>query len=43
MQVHPDVKELTLRAKEPPQTIEQLENWVMGPPVVATTCLTIDQ
>lgn len=40
--VHPDVKELTLGARDPPQTIEQLENWVMGPPVVATTCLTID-
>ncbi|EKM53179.1 uncharacterized protein PHACADRAFT_147492 [Phanerochaete carnosa HHB-10118-sp] len=41
--VHPDVKELALGAREPPRTIEQLENWVISPPVVATTCLTIDQ
>ncbi|GJE93896.1 DNA replication ATP-dependent helicase/nuclease DNA2 [Phanerochaete sordida] len=40
--VHPDVKELTVGARDPPRTIEQQENWVMSPPVVATTCLTID-
>ncbi|KAG6333843.1 hypothetical protein ID866_5248 [Astraeus odoratus] len=40
--VHPDVRRYTLSARKPPKTIEQLENQIMSPPVVATTCLTID-
>ncbi len=41
--VHPDVWKFTLAARKPAETIEQLENQVMKPPVVATTCLSIDQ
>ncbi|KAL4079032.1 Dna2-domain-containing protein [Scleroderma citrinum] len=41
--VHPDVRKLTLSARKTATTIEQLENQIMSPPVVATTCLTIDQ
>ncbi|KAI0339345.1 Dna2-domain-containing protein [Trametopsis cervina] len=40
--VHPDVHKLTLSALTAATTIEQLENQVMSPPVVATTCLSID-
>ncbi|KAL1751935.1 DNA replication factor Dna2-domain-containing protein [Schizophyllum commune] len=40
--VHPDVREFTLSAKRAPTTIEQLEFQLMNPPVVATTCLSID-
>ena len=42
-QVHPDVQKYTLSSLRPAKTIEELERQVMGPPVVATTCLTIDQ
>ncbi|KIM55426.1 hypothetical protein SCLCIDRAFT_17374 [Scleroderma citrinum Foug A] len=41
--VHPDVRKFTLSARKAATTIEQLENQLMSPPVVATTCLTIDQ
>ncbi|KAF9261112.1 Dna2-domain-containing protein [Marasmius fiardii PR-910] len=41
--VHPDVKHLTLGARVPATTVEQLEHQLMTPPVIATTCLTIDQ
>ncbi|KAI6145369.1 Dna2-domain-containing protein [Pisolithus tinctorius] len=41
--VHPDTREFTLSARKTATTIEQLENQIMSPPVVATTCLTIDQ
>ncbi|KAL1745905.1 DNA replication factor Dna2-domain-containing protein [Schizophyllum fasciatum] len=40
--VHPDVREYTLSARRAPTTIEQLEFQLMNPPVVATTCLSID-
>ena len=43
MQVHPQVRKYTLAARTPAQTIEQLEGQLMTPPVVATTCLSIDQ
>jgi hypothetical protein len=42
-QVHPDVKRLTLEGQKKARTIEELERQLMGPPVVATTCLSIDQ
>lgn len=42
-QVHPEIHQYTLAARKTAYTIEQLENQVMTPPVVATTCLTIDQ
>ncbi|KIK93881.1 hypothetical protein PAXRUDRAFT_33817 [Paxillus rubicundulus Ve08.2h10] len=41
--VHPDVRKFTQAERKTPTTIEQLENQLMSPPVVATTCLTIDQ
>ncbi|KAJ8085344.1 DNA replication endonuclease-helicase Dna2 [Marasmius tenuissimus] len=41
--VHPDVRHLTLSARIPATTVEQLEHQLMTPPVVATTCLSIDQ
>ncbi|KAF9804281.1 hypothetical protein IEO21_09435 [Rhodonia placenta] len=41
--IHPDVHRFTLTRKRPATTIEQLEHQVMTPPVVATTCLSIDQ
>ncbi|TRM57387.1 AAA domain-containing protein [Schizophyllum amplum] len=40
--VHPDVREYTLSARRAPTTIEQLDFQLMNPPVVATTCLSID-
>ncbi|KIY45477.1 Dna2-domain-containing protein [Fistulina hepatica ATCC 64428] len=40
--VHPDVRQFTLTAQRVPTTIEQLEYQIMSPPVVATTCLSID-
>ncbi|KAI0674044.1 Dna2-domain-containing protein [Trametes maxima] len=41
--IHPAVQKHTLSARPPAKTVEQLEQQVMSPPVVATTCLTIDQ
>lgn len=40
--VHPDVREYMLSARRAPTTIEQLDFQLMNPPVVATTCLSID-
>ncbi|KAG7095095.1 hypothetical protein E1B28_005882 [Marasmius oreades] len=40
--VHPDVRHLTLNGRVPATTVEQLEHQLMTPPVVATTCLSID-
>lgn len=42
-QVHPDARQFTLAARGTPTTVEQLEQQLMTPPVVATTCLSIDQ
>ncbi|KAH9896571.1 Dna2-domain-containing protein [Cubamyces lactineus] len=41
--IHPAIQKYTLAARPLAKTIEQLEQQVMSPPVVATTCLTIDQ
>ncbi|KAF8960597.1 AAA domain-containing protein [Flammula alnicola] len=41
--VHPDVRKYTLDARRTAMTVEQLEVQVMAPPVVATTCLSIEQ
>jgi hypothetical protein len=41
--VHPGVRCMTLSAKKEAETLEQLEAQLMTPPVVATTCLSIDQ
>ncbi|KAH7103214.1 Dna2-domain-containing protein [Auriculariales sp. MPI-PUGE-AT-0066] len=41
--VHPDVRKYTVGAREPARTIGQYEDLILRPPVVATTCLTIDQ
>lgn len=43
LQIHPTVQHRTMAARPLAKTIEQLEHQVMSPPVVATTCLTIDQ
>lgn len=43
LQIHPAVQHRTMAARPLAKTIEQLEHQVMSPPVVATTCLTIDQ
>ncbi|KAI0654950.1 Dna2-domain-containing protein [Cubamyces menziesii] len=40
--IHPAIQKYTLAARPLAKTIEQLEQQVMSPPVVATTCLTID-
>ncbi|KAG6852485.1 hypothetical protein C0991_011583 [Blastosporella zonata] len=40
--IHPDVHKFTLANRRAPTTIEQLEHQLMSPPVVATTCLSID-
>lgn len=42
-QIHPDVHKFTLANRKTATTIEQLEHQFMGPPVVATTCLSVDQ
>ncbi|OSD07732.1 Dna2-domain-containing protein [Trametes coccinea BRFM310] len=38
--IHPAIQKYTLAAKPLAKTIEQLEQQVMSPPVVATTCLS---
>ncbi|KZV80237.1 Dna2-domain-containing protein [Exidia glandulosa HHB12029] len=40
--VHPDVRKYTLEAREPARTVEEYERQIILPPVVATTCLSID-
>ncbi|KZO94575.1 Dna2-domain-containing protein [Calocera viscosa TUFC12733] len=40
--VHPDVKKYTLGARPQATTVQQLEHQLLLPPVVATTCLSID-
>ncbi|KAJ7672725.1 DNA replication factor Dna2-domain-containing protein [Mycena rosella] len=41
--VHPEIQQFTLGARRTPTTVEQLEHQIMSPPVVATTCLSVDQ
>ncbi|KAF9448170.1 Dna2-domain-containing protein [Macrolepiota fuliginosa MF-IS2] len=41
--IHPDVQEFTLAKRKQAVTVEQLEAQLMSPPVVATTCLSVDQ
>lgn len=41
--VHPSVKEYTLDARRQARTVEELERQLCSPPVVATTCLSVDQ
>ncbi|GLB41287.1 putative DNA replication factor Dna2 [Lyophyllum shimeji] len=40
--IRPDVHRFTLAKRKTPTTIEQLKHQLMTPPVVATTCLSID-
>ncbi|KAJ9091006.1 hypothetical protein QFC19_009302 [Naganishia cerealis] len=40
--VHPDVRHLALDALGPVDSLSQLEDRLMGPQIVATTCLSID-
>lgn len=42
-QIHPDVQKYTLAARKSATQIEHLEQQLMSPPVVATTCLSVDQ
>jgi len=41
--VHPDVRRYTLNARKTASTVEALEMQLMAAPVVATTCLSVDQ
>lgn len=41
--VHPDVRRYTLNARKTASTVEVLEMQLMAAPVVATTCLSVDQ
>ncbi|KAF8876665.1 DNA replication factor Dna2-domain-containing protein [Infundibulicybe gibba] len=41
--IRPDIQKYSLAARKPATTIEQLEHQLMTPPVVATTCLSLDQ
>jgi DNA replication ATP-dependent helicase Dna2 len=41
--IHPDVRKYTIGARRKAETVEQLEQQWMGPPVVASTCLSVDQ
>ncbi|KAH8096830.1 Dna2-domain-containing protein [Cristinia sonorae] len=41
--IHPEVHGFTLAARQPAASVEQLEQQIMSPAVVATTCLAIDQ
>ncbi len=43
LQVHPDILKYTLSARPTPTSVEQLERQLLTPPVVATTCLSVDQ
>ncbi|KAF3053153.1 Tripartite DNA replication factor [Didymella keratinophila] len=40
--IHPEVREFATLAAEPKDSVEELEESWMKPPVVATTCLTIN-
>lgn len=40
--IHPEVREFATLAAEPKDSVEELEESWMQPPVVATTCLTIN-
>ncbi|KAJ3575988.1 hypothetical protein NP233_g746 [Leucocoprinus birnbaumii] len=40
--IHPDVQEFTLAKRKQAVTVEHLEKQLMSPPVVATTCLSVD-
>ncbi|CCL99895.1 uncharacterized protein FIBRA_01920 [Fibroporia radiculosa] len=40
--IHPDAFEFTLASRRAATNIEQLEQQVMTPPVIATTCLSLD-
>ncbi|KZS87370.1 Dna2-domain-containing protein [Sistotremastrum niveocremeum HHB9708] len=41
--IHPDCHRYSLHTKTRPETIEALEDQILRPPVVATTCLSVDQ
>ncbi|KAG8960730.1 Tripartite DNA replication factor [Tulasnella sp. 419] len=40
--VHPEVRKFTLAEKATASSVEQLERQIFDPPVVATTCLSLD-
>ncbi|KAF9523189.1 DNA replication factor Dna2-domain-containing protein [Crepidotus variabilis] len=41
--IHPEVRRYTLGAKKSAANVEEYERQIMNPPVVATTCLSIEQ
>ena len=41
--VHPEMRKYTLNAKSKIGTVKEYEMQIMSPPVVATTCLSVDQ
>ncbi|KAJ3545844.1 hypothetical protein NMY22_g2278 [Coprinellus aureogranulatus] len=40
--IHPDVRKYTIGARKKAETVEQLQQQWMSPPVVASTCLSVD-
>ncbi|KAG9081363.1 Tripartite DNA replication factor [Ceratobasidium sp. UAMH 11750] len=40
--VHMEARKFSLASKDPPETLEALERLLLRPPVVATTCLSIE-
>lgn len=43
VKIHLEARKFSLAAKDPPETLEALERMLLRPPVVATTCLSIEQ
>lgn len=43
IKVDPDIRPYTLAALDKAVSVEELERQLLRPPVVATTCLSIDQ
>ena len=41
--VHPDMRKYTPNARSSASTVKEFERLIMSPPVVATTCLSVDQ
>ncbi|KAH8829949.1 Dna2-domain-containing protein [Flagelloscypha sp. PMI_526] len=41
--IHPQIRKFSLSARRKAESVEQLEIQLMSPPLVATTCLSIDQ
>ncbi|KAF4585162.1 Tripartite DNA replication factor [Pleurotus pulmonarius] len=40
--VHPDIRKFTISAQKKATSVEQIEEMILTPPIVATTCLSLD-